>query len=323
MEVWSFNVSSIFKKFALVTILILASSTIHAQVFQHEMGQVDSKSTPIKVVSLDWVLTEHLLALGVTPYGIADVKGYQSWVVKPILPESVISIGSRREPNLELLAQIKPDLILMSDVMSPAFERLNAIAPTMVLSVYTAKHAPLEAAKQQLLTLGKVLNRYEQAQQVITDFEQTIQSNKQKIEMENSSVSDVLFLRFIGDKHIRIHGENSLTGETMSAMGLKNAWTQPGNTWGFSSATIQQLAQLQDAQVFYFGPLSAEDKKVLSSNPIWNVMKFVRDKNTYELPPIWTFGGLIAAQRLSDFVTEELIHSDSVNHQDRKMADLE
>ena len=167
MEVWSFNVSSIFKKFALVTILILASSTIHAQVFRHEMGQVDLKSTPIKVVSLDWVLTEHLLALGVTPYGIADVKGYQSWVVKPILPESVISIGSRREPNLELIAQIKPDLILMSDVMSPAFERLNAIAPTMVLSVYTAKHAPLEAAKQQLLTLGKVLNRYEQAQQVI------------------------------------------------------------------------------------------------------------------------------------------------------------
>lgn len=323
MEVWRLKVTPIFKKLVLVVTLILTSSTIHAQVFQHEMGQVDLKSTPMKVVSLDWVLTEHLLALGVTPYGIADVKGYQSWVVKPTLPESVISIGSRREPNLELLAQINPDLIVMSDAMSPAFERLSAIAPTMVLSVYTAKHHPLEAAKQQLLTLGQVLNRQEQAQQVIADVEQTIQVNKQKIAVENSNASEVLLLRFLGDKHIRIHGDNSLTGETMSAMGLKNAWAHPGNTWGFSTATIQQLAPLQDTQVFYFGPLSAEDKKVLSSNPIWNVMKFVREKNTHELPPIWTFGGLIAAQRFSDFVTEELIHSNSVSQQDQKMAGLE
>ncbi|OEF23394.1 Fe(3+)-hydroxamate ABC transporter substrate-binding protein FhuD [Vibrio rumoiensis] len=311
MEVGLVAIKSVLNRFIMVMSLMMLSLSSHAQVFKHEMGEVDLPKTPVKVVALDWVLTEHLLALGVTPYGVADVKGYQGWVVEPALPESVISVGSRREPNLELLAQIKPDLIVMSDAMSPAYEKLNAIAPTMVLSVYTDAHQPLEAAKQQLLTLGKVLNRSAQAEKVIADFDQTIQTNKQALAAAKQPASPLLFIRFIGDKHIRVHGNQSLAGETISAMGLTNAWIQEGNTWGFSSTTIQQLAPLQNAQVFYFGPLSEDDNKVLTTNPIWNVMGFVREHRVHELPAVWTFGGVKAAQRLSELVTKQLLISES------------
>mgnify|MGYP005987225241 FL=1 len=287
-------------------ILFLIALSAKAQSFEHEMGSVELETTPIKVVALDWVLTEHLLALGVIPYGVADVKGYQSWVVEPSLPNDVISVGSRREPNLELLAQMKPDLILMSDAMSPAYEKLNAIAPTMVLSVYTPKNKPLEAAKAQLLTLGKVFDRTVRAQQVIDEFDQTLTTNKTNIESHNTSQTPLLLIRFIGDKHIRIHASNSLAGETITQMGLNNAWQPMGNSWGFSSATISQLAPLQNSSVFYFGPLSEKDKSVLTSNPIWKVMKFVRENRVYALPPVWTFGGLKAAERLSDEVTRQL-----------------
>ncbi|WP_105901370.1 ABC transporter substrate-binding protein [Vibrio gangliei] len=304
----------------LVSLLILWTSyNAHAESFKHEMGEVTFDSVPQKIVALDWVSTEHLLALGVTPTGIADVKGYQAWVVSPPLPESVISIGSRREPNLELLAQMKPDLILMSDAMSPAYQKLNAIAPTMVLSIYTDSHQPIENAKSQVRTLGKVLHRSEQAEQVIRDFDDNIQSNKFKIEQfekaSQTTIPSLLLIRFLGEQHLRIHGKTSLSGETIELMGLTNAWQQQGNSWGFSSATIQQLAPLQDSNVFYYGPLTDDERKSLTSNPIWKVMKFVREQRAYELPPVWTFGGLLAARKFSDEVTRILTQTNSIEAQ--------
>lgn len=300
----------------LVSFLLLWTSiSAYAESFKHEMGRVDLKTVPSKVVALDWVMTEHLLALGVTPAGVADVKGYQSWVVSPELPDSVVSVGSRREPNLELLAQIKPDLILMSNAMSPAFQKLNSIAPTMVMSVYTDSHQPIENAKSQLRSLGKILHRSEQAEQVIAQFDQTLKANKLKIEQfsqaSKTPINPLLFIRFIGDKHIRIHGNSSLAGQTIQLMGLTNAWQQQGNSWGFTSATVQQLAPLQNSDVFYFGPLTEDDRKVLNHNPIWQVMAFAREQRVHALPPVWTFGGLLSAQRLSNEVTRILTQAGS------------
>lgn len=301
----------------LVSFLLLWTSiSAYAESFKHEMGRVDLKTVPSKVVALDWVMTEHLLALGVTPAGVADVKGYQSWVVSPALPDSVVSVGSRREPNLELLAQIKPDLILMSDAMSPAFQKLNSIAPTMVMSVYTDSHQPIENAKSQLRSLGKILHRSEQAEQVIAKFDQTLKANKRKLEQflqaSKTPINPLLFIRFIGDKHIRIHGNSSLAGQTIQLMGRTNAWQQQGNSWGFTSATVQQLAPLQNSDVFYFGPLTEDDRKVLNHNPIWQVMAFVREQRVHALPPVWTFGGLLSAQRLSNEVTRILTQAGSL-----------
>lgn len=302
----------------LVSFLLLWTSfSVHAESFKHELGRVEFKAIPSVIVALDWVMAEQLLALGVTPAGVADVKGYQSWVVSPELPDSVVSVGSRREPNLELLAQMKPDLILMSAEMSPAYQKLNSIAPTMVMSVYTDSHQPIANAKSQLRSLGKVLHRTEQAEQIIAKFDQTLQANKRQIEQfsqaQKRPINPLLFIRFIGEKHIRVHGENSLTGEMIQRMGLTNAWQQQGNNWGFSSATIQQLAPLQSSEVFYFGPLTEDERKVLNHNPIWQVMAFVREQRVHALPPVWTYGGLLAAQKLSDEVTRQLTQSGSTS----------
>ncbi len=63
---------------------------------------------PQRVVALEWLPAELLLALGVTPYGVADIPNYRLWVNEPALPDSVIDVGLRTEPNLELLTQMKP-----------------------------------------------------------------------------------------------------------------------------------------------------------------------------------------------------------------------
>ena len=293
------------KKF--FTLLVCTFSlNAHALDVIHEMGTTSFETTPTKIVALDWALSETVLSLGVDLEGIADAEGYKQWVVQPQLNEQAIDVGSRREPNLELLTKLQPDVILISKHMAAAYEPLNKIAPVLVYSIYSEKKQPLESAKSVTRSLGQLFEREAQAKQVIAQTEQRLSANGEQIRAAGNSVQPLLFTRFINDKTLRIHSEGSLAQDTIQAMALKNDWSEQTNLWGFSTAGIEKLAEHQKANVMIFGPLTDNERKKLTSSPLWQAMAFTRNDSVFELPAIWTFGGLIAAQRFSDHITEQL-----------------
>ncbi|EGU42652.1 ABC transporter substrate-binding protein [Vibrio splendidus] len=299
------------KKFmALLSVLFVfnayALESPHALEITHEMGTASFKTTPQKVVALDWVLSETVLSLGVELEGIADAKGYQQWVVKPELNLGVTDVGSRREPNLELLTKLKPDVILISEHMAAAYHQLNKIAPVLVYSVYSQKKQPIESATAITLSLGKLFDQEQRAQQIITDTKQRLHDNGEKIQAAGNSDKPLIFSRFINDKTLRVHSQGSLAQATIQAMGLKNDWQEPTNLWGFSTTGVVRLAEHQQTNVMLFGPLTENEKNQLTQSALWQAMEFTRTDSVYELPSIWTFGGLIAAQRFSDHITELL-----------------
>ena len=299
------------KKFmALLSVLFVfnayALESPHALEITHEMGTASFETTPKTVVALDWVLSETVLSLGVELEGIADAKGYQQWVVKPELNQGVTDVGSRREPNLELLTKLKPDVILISEHMAAAYHQLNKIAPVLVYSVYSQKKQPIESATAITLSLGKLFDQEQRAQQIIADTKQRLHDNGEKIQAAGNSDKPLIFARFINDKTLRIHSQGSLAQATIQAMGLKNDWQEPTNLWGFSTTGVVRLAEHQQTNVMLFGPLTENEKNQLTQSALWQAMEFTRTDSVYELPSIWTFGGLIAAQRFSDHITELL-----------------
>lgn len=291
---------------ALFAFNALALKSAHALEITHEMGTASFDTTPKKVVALDWALTETVLSLGVELEGIADAKGYQQWVVKPELNSNVTDVGSRREPNLELLTELKPDVILISEHMAAAYHQLNKIAPVLVYSIYSKKKQPLESATNITLSLGKLFDKEQRAQQVIAETNKRLNENGEKVRAAGNSDKPLIFARFINDKTLRIHSQGSLAQATIRTMGLKNDWQEQTNLWGFSTTGTERLAEHQKANIMIFGPLQEEERKQLTQSPLWQAMEFTRTDSVYELPSIWTFGGLIAAQRFSDHITELL-----------------
>ncbi|MEZ9229663.1 iron-siderophore ABC transporter substrate-binding protein [Vibrio amylolyticus] len=272
----------------------------------HEMGTASFETPPQKVVALDWVLTETVLSLGVELEGVADTKGYQQWVVEPSISPDVIDVGSRREPNLELLTDIKPDVILISKHMAAAYEQLNKIAPVVVYSVYSEEKQPLASAKSITSSLGKLFDKEQRAEQVIQQTDQRLAANGKKVAAAGKADKPLLFARFINDKTLRVHSQGSLAQDTIDAMGLTNDWKEQTNLWGFTTAGTEKLAEHQQANVMIFGPLKPEERKKITQSPLWQALEFTRTDSVYELPAIWTFGGLIAAQRFSNHITEQL-----------------
>ncbi|ENI8073725.1 iron-siderophore ABC transporter substrate-binding protein [Vibrio vulnificus] len=291
-------------------IILMLSSALafnsYALDIPHEMGTASFETTPKKVVALDWVLTETVLSLGVELEGVANISGYQQWVAEPHLNADAIDVGSRREPNLELLSNIQPDVILISKHLAAAYEPLSKIAPVLVYSVYSEEKQPLESAKRITRSLGKLFDKERQAEQVIAQTDQRLATNGAKITSAGKADKPLLFARFINDKTLRIHSEGSLAQDTLNAMGLKNDWQEPTNLWGFTTTGTEKLAEHQKANVMIFGPLSQEERQQLTQSPLWQAMEFSRTDSVYELPAIWTFGGLLAAQRLSDHMTGQL-----------------
>ncbi|MCG6271630.1 iron-siderophore ABC transporter substrate-binding protein [Vibrio vulnificus] len=291
-------------------IILMLSSALafnsYALDITHEMGTTSFETTPKKVVALDWVLTETVLSLGVELEGVANISGYQQWVAEPHLNADAIDVGSRREPNLELLSNIQPDVILISKHLAAAYEPLSKIAPVLVYSVYSEDKQPLESAKRITRSLGKLFDKEQQAEQVIAQTDQRLAANGAKITSAGKADKPLLFARFINDKTLRIHSEGSLAQDTLNAMGLKNDWQEPTNLWGFTTTGTEKLAEHQKANVMIFGPLSQEERQQLTQSPLWQAMEFSRTDSVYELPAIWTFGGLLAAQRLSDHIAGRL-----------------
>ncbi len=288
-------------------LMSLFSLQTYALDIKHEMGVASFETTPKNVVALDWALTETVLSLDVKLQGVADVKGYQQWVVEPALNQIVTDVGSRREPNIELLSELKPDVILISNHMAAAYQQLNKIAPVLVFTIYNEQKQPLQSAESITRSLGTLFNKQQRAEQVISETQQILQANGDRVKAQNSSAKSLLFARFINDKTLRIHSQGSLADATIKAMGLKNDWQEPTNLWGFTTAGIEKLAEHQQSNVMIFGPLKPEERQALQNSPLWQAMAFTRSDSVYELPAIWTFGGLIAAQRFSHNITEQLI----------------
>lgn len=294
------------KKILLILVVIYANWAVAASDATHSLSDLNLDHSPTRIATLDWALSETVMSLGITPVAASDTKNYNQWVSKPALPDSVADLGSRTEPNTELLAKLKPDLILISSYLLPAYETLSRIAPVAVVDIYKDNQTPFANAEKLTRDLGQLLGRQQQADKLITQTRQHLANNGTKLHQAGLDDRNLMFIRFVNQQTLRIHGKGSLIDDTITRMGLHNEWQQATNSWGFSTTEISTIAEHQDSRVVIFGPLRPKDKQSLTQSPLWQAMAFSRNKQVYELPAIWSFGSLIAARRLSDSVTQLL-----------------
>ncbi|HKT63845.1 MAG TPA: ABC transporter substrate-binding protein, partial [Burkholderia sp.] len=89
---------------------------------------------PQRVVALDFMFAESVVALDLVPVGMADTAFYPGWLgYQSDRLAHVTDIGSRQEPGLEAIAAVKPDLIIgVGFRHAPIFDALDRIAPTIL-----------------------------------------------------------------------------------------------------------------------------------------------------------------------------------------------
>ena len=259
-----------------------------------------------RIVSLDYALASTLLSIGAKPLGVASLADWGRWVVDPAMPDDVVDIGSSWEVNFELLAALKPDLLLTTPYLEALRPRLEAIAPVLSIPVYTGDGKPvLPAAYKATETLGDFIGMGTEARAFLAGAERNFAACRQRL----AGITDrVLLINIMDSRHARIFGAPGLYHGVLERLGIANAWTGTGNYWGFQTAGIEQLADYDDPDIrlFAFEPLPRDVMPKLATSPIWQALPAAQPGRFGILPGVLMFGMVREAMRFADIITDRL-----------------
>jgi ABC-type Fe3+-hydroxamate transport system substrate-binding protein len=257
-----------------------------------------------RIVALEWLPIELMMALGVVPMAAAELFNYRDWVGKPELPASVIDVGLRTEPNMELLTQLRPSLILYSSGYGPSPTRLARIAPCQGFAFNSGEGKPLTSARHSLMQLAERIGKMPQAQAHLMEFDRFIREMRARL--ASWGAKPLLLMSLIDSRHVIVFGKGSLFLETLQELGLQSAWQGETNFWGSAVIGIERLASIRDAEAICFDHGDAALMAQVSATELWQSLPFVRQQRFRRVPTIWFYGATLSAMEFCRTLAREL-----------------
>lgn len=250
-----------------------------------------------RFVSLDHGLAQTLIALGADLAAIAQVPYWETWTVEPPLPPGVANLGLAREPNMESLSRLAPDLILSTPYLEGVRHQLELIAPVESFPIHAVGASPWPNILEATRDLGALSDRRAAAERLIAETESELAATRDRL----TRLRDlpVVPMHFIDARHVRIYGDNGIIQDTLDRLGLRNGWPEPTNGWGFATVGIERLVEIEDARVLVFDPVPPDVEATLAGSPLWRGLPFVRADRVRRFPNVLAFGTLPAATRLA------------------------
>lgn len=257
------------------------------------------------IVTLDWTVAETLIAMGAPLAAAGELPAYDEWVRVPAMPDSVLDLGMRAQPNLEQLQRLKPALILNSDMFAGLSPALAPYGTVETIELYPADTGIWQGAMQATRAIGQHIGRPEAAQTLIDNVQRRLDTARARL--AGSAYRQIAVVQFIDSRRVRVYGQRSVFAAGLERLGLSNAWPQDGNRWGFQEAGFDQLAQLdKDTVLVVLKPYPPGIFDLLARNRIWSSLPMVREQRVIVMEAVWAFGGLPSIARFGDLLVAAL-----------------
>ena len=278
-------------------LMLWCGTAMAATIFvEDRRGPQAFEKTPERIVVLDWALAQQVLDLGIVPVAVPEIGLYREWVAEPAIPDGVVDIGRRDAPNLELLSEINPDVIVASDLSEADVDRLEQIAPTLVFAAFDADHDNVAMARQIYLELARLLDRDGFAQAQLDKMEAEIDRLARDLRQgQHGDIVEVAIIRMNDLSTVWIYGENSFAEAALHRLGLENALPQSANRWGVVQRPLESLAEVGSGAVLAIHPHMGGTQ--VFETAMWRFMPFVQKQRFADVPPLWSYGGILALGR--------------------------
>jgi iron complex transport system substrate-binding protein len=279
------------------------SSVLAAPVtIKHLKGEMTLESVPQKIVVLDVQYADQMLALGFQPAGSVIAETDNG--LPPYLGDKMGNIpllGTYVEPNLEGIIAIEPDLIIATEFHDDIYQDLLKIAPTIVLERN-------EDWQTVLLKFGQILNKQQEAQELVDGY-------KQKISDLKTALSDKMKGQTVAlirprDEMIRLQTTSHRTSQILyDDLGLtppKMAVNDKDSSTMISLEVIPELAA--DHMFLLQDDTNLELTTEFQNTSIWKNLNAVKANQVYaENTAQWIgYYGPIAINLIVDQIAEAL-----------------
>ncbi|MBP1992501.1 AraC family transcriptional regulator [Paenibacillus eucommiae] len=189
-----------------------AESASETRMYKHKYGETEIPTNPKRVVTAYHL--GHMLALGVRPLGAATyILQYSENTMDTT---GVADLGAPL--SLEAIAALEPDLIILIEAYlepSGGYEGFKKIAPTVVVE---ANQDPVK----DIRLIGDLLNKQEEAEQWVTQFENKIAQTKEQVQQVFGPDETFTILNVRSEKARMIYRDRNMGGNILySYWGLK------------------------------------------------------------------------------------------------------
>lgn len=287
-----------------------SSSKGQAVEVKHDGGTTKIEKEPKKVVALEYSFVDALVALGVKPVGIAD-DGDKENIIDPIRDKvgDYKSVGDRKQPNLEVISQLKPDLIIAdSNRHKGNYEQLSKIAPTILLPSLDSDYKQnLEAFK----TIGKALSKSDEADKRLDEHKDKIEKYQKEITMDKDKK---VLPAVISQSGLLAHSDKSYVGQFLHELGFKEALTKDVADQlpeylnaPYLNMNSEQLSDVNPERMFIM--VNGEDDPFyvkMKEDKVWNELDAVKNDRVHVVDRLtWAkFRGLISSEEIAKELAE-------------------
>lgn len=288
-------------KAAAIAALVLVGMTggAVARTVEHAMGTTEVPDAPERVVILTNEGTEALLALGVTPVGAV-----RSWLGEPWYDhiaaemEGVTVVGTEHAPNLEVIAALRPDLIIGNKMrQEEIYSQLSAIAPTVFSTTLRGDW------QENLEFYARALGREEEGRALLDAFDARTRSIAERL--GDRVDEEISLVRFMPGA-TRIYYNDTFAGIILDQIGFERPPAQDKAAFA-DDVTKERIPEMDGDRLFYFVYETGEGdalkaEKEWMAEPLWQNLEVVQQERVHRVSDaIWnTAGGVIAANRMLD-----------------------
>ena len=182
-------------------------------VITHELGETTVNKNPKRIVVFDYGVLDSLDKLGVE--GIVGVvqSGLPDHLSK-FVSEDYSSVGSLKEPDMEKIFELTPDLIIISGRQADYYEELSEIAPTIHLGVKNENY--LESFTENMNILGEIFGEEKAVEKELATITKAIE--ELNIKVTEKGVNGLIALA--NDGAFSVYGEESRFGIIHNSFGV-------------------------------------------------------------------------------------------------------
>lgn len=272
----------------------------------HDRGSTEIAARPQRIVALDNSLAEAVVLLGrplVGGTGDRDRPTFPAYLGDAV--RETRDVGPPDRPNLDLVASLRPDLIVSTTVRHDTlYDELSALAPTVLVA------ATGPTWKENVTLLGRALGAEIRAAQELTRYEARAKQLGDEINTRaaNPTISVVRF----GDGETHLVTGSSFVGVILADAGLRRPAAKdgdkPGTEDGDKPGTEidQSRIDLVDADHVFVTTSSGgeRDRRRFEADPRWQRLSAVRQNRMYEVrDEFWTTS---ASVQRAHFVLDDL-----------------
>ena len=291
-------------KTTLASALLMASAFASAVTIKDAKGEFTLDKTPSRVVALEYSFVDALAQVGVSPVGVADDNKVDR--ILPQVREKIAawqSVGTRSQPSLEVIASLKPDLIIADPSRHTAvFEELKKIAPTVM---FDSRHESYQENLETAQKIGDLVGKSAEMKAKINEHNDYIANIAKNLGVQGKKAS---FGTSREDK-FNIQNDNGYVGSFLTTLGF--APTKLNSDQSFVEINLEQLVMEKPEYLFIAHYRDESIARKWEAEPLWKAIPAVKANHVYSVDSdMWARGrGLeaskIMAKQIEDFVKQK------------------